>query len=502
MMDPVKCAAATNGCPGVFNPFISDSMTPAQIAYGFVGVNTKEESSLNLFQANLSGDLGIELPGGGINWALGFENRREEASSNPDGGAAIGAIAFTPGNVTGGEYEVDEFYGEIILPILSGAPLAEVLTVEASARYTDVDFLDDSDTVYKVAVEWAPIEDVRFRATYSEGFRAPNISELFLGQQQSAESYTDPCRNYGTAATDPNTVANCQADGLAPNFNLATFQATTLQGGNPNLEPETSESFTFGVVLTPSFVENLTVSIDYYDIEIEDAVGSAPTSEVISACYASPNFSDPLCALIVGPAFPGVDETPSPAAPSRRNSNLQLSGILQTQANLATYETSGIDFQIDYGFETALGYLDLRATGTYLKEYDYLPFAGGDVVELAGYFGGDPAFGNPATFAEWQVNYSATLTNDNWGTTLVARYMDETDDIDAAPANLENTADSIVYWDIQGYYEWNQYTFTAGIRNLTDEEPPYVTAYDDMNTIQFSYDTQGRYYYARVQVNF
>ena len=297
-------------------------------------------------------------------------------------------------------------------------------------------------------------------------------------------------------------MANCQADGLAPDFNLATFQATTLQGGNPNIQPEQSESFTLGVVLTPSFVENLTISLDYYDIEIQDAVGTAPTSEVISSCYASPNFSDPLCALIVGPAFPGVDETPSPAAPTRRNSNLQLSGILQAQANLATYETSGIDFQIDYGFETPMGMLDLRASGTYLKDYDYLPFTGGDVVQLAGYFGGDPAFGNPATFAEWQVNYSATLTNDNWGVTLIAKYMDSTEDVDAAPGNLENTADSIVYWDVQGYYEWNQYTFTAGVRNLTDEEPPYVTAYDDMNTIQFSYDTRGRYYYARAQINF
>jgi len=501
MLDPDLCAARTDGCPGIFNPFISDSMTAAQVAYGFVGVNTKQESTLNIFQANLSGDIGFELPGGQINWAVGVENRRESASSNPDGGAAIGAIAFTPGNVTGGDYEVDEVYGEIIIPILSGAPMAEVLTVEASARYTDVDFLSDSDTVYKVAAEWAPIEDIRFRATFSEGFRAPNISELFLGQQQSAESYTDPCRNYGTSGTDAVTVANCVADGLPPDFNIATFQATTLQGGNPNLEPETSESFTFGVVLTPSFIENLTLSLDYYDIEITDAVGSAPTSEVISACYASPGFSDPLCALIVGPAFPGVDETPLPSAPTRRNSNEQLSGILQTQANLATYETSGIDFQADYGFDSSIGIVDLRVTGTYLSDYDYLPFAGGDLVKLAGKFGGDPAFGNPATFAEWQVNYSATLTRDNWGANVTAKYMGDTEDIAAAPGNLENTADSVIYWDIQGYYTWNNVTFTAGVRNLTDEEPPYVTAYDDMNTLQFSYDTQGRYYYARAQLS-
>ncbi len=444
--------------------------------------------------------MGIDLPGGEVYWSLGFENRRESASSNPDGGAAIGAIAFTPGEVTGGRYEVDEVYGEVVIPILSGAPMAEVLTIEASARYTDVDFLSDSDTVYKVAAEWAPVEDIRFRATYSEGFRAPNISELLLGQQQSAESYTDPCRNYGTDATSANVAANCQADGLAPDFNIATFQATTLQGGNPNLEPETSESYTFGIVLTPNFIENLVLTVDYYDIEITDAVGSAPTSEVISACYDSAGFSDALCALIVGPAFPGVDETPLPSAPGRRNSNSQISGVLQSEANLATYETSGIDFQVDYGFESPVGYIDLRVVGTNLIDYDYLPFTGGETVELAGHFGGDPAFGNPATFAEWQVNYSASLTRDIWGANVTARYMSDTKDIDAAPANLENTADSIWYFDIQGYYQWNDVTFTAGVRNLLDEEPPYVTAYDDMNTIQFSYDTQGRYYYARAQL--
>ncbi len=503
MMDPDLCAAATNGCPGIFNPFISDSMSAAQVAYGFLGVNTKNSSTLNVVQLNVAGGMGdFELPGGEIGWALGYENRRESAASKPDGGAAIGAVYATPGETTEGKYEVDEFYGEIVLPILSGARMAEVLTLEASARWTDVDFLSDSNSVYKVALEWAPVDDIRFRGTFSEGFRAPNISELFLGVQQSAEQYTDPCRNYGTSGTDATTVANCQADGLAPDFNLATFQATTLQGGNPNLEPETAETLTFGVVFTPSFLEDLSVSIDYYDIEITDAVGSAPTSEVISACYASVGFSDPLCALIVGPAFPGVDETPSSTAPARRNSNQQLSGIIQSQANLATYKTSGIDFQVDYGWETGIGLLDFRVTGTYLDEYDYLPFTGGELVQLAGFFGGDPAYGNSATFSEWQVNYGVTLTRDDWGANLSARYMSATDDIDAAPANLSNVADAVTYLDIQGYYNWSDITFTLGVRNLTDEEPPYVTSYDDMNTIQYSYDTQGRYIYARASLSF
>jgi iron complex outermembrane receptor protein len=157
---------------------------------------------------------------------------------------------------------------------------------------------------------------------------------------------------------------------------------------------------------------------------------------------------------------------------------------------------------VDYGLDTGIGLVDFRVAGTYLSEYDYLPFAGGELIELAGFFGGDPAFGNPATFAEWQVNYGVTLTRDDWGANLTARYMSETDDIDAAPANLSNVADSITYLDIQGYYNWNDVTFTLGVRNLTDEDPPYVTAYDDMNTLQFSYDTQGRYIYGRASITF
>jgi iron complex outermembrane receptor protein len=343
---------------------------------------------------------------------------------------------------------------------------------------------------------------LRLRATFSEGFRAPNISELFLGQQQSAETYVDPCANYGAAGTPANVTANCIADGLEPTFNLATFQATTLQGGNPDLEPESSETYTVGLIFTPGFLQNFTMTLDYFNIEITDAISVAPTSEVIKSCYGSAGFSDPLCALIVGPAFPGVDETPHPLAPDRRNSNRQISGILGAGANLAVYETSGVDFQFDYGIDASFGFVDLRITGTYLDTYDYLPFSGGDIVELSGNFGGDPAYGNTATFAEWQVNYTASLTRDNWGTSLIARYQAATDDVAAAPANLENTADSITYWDIQGYYKWKATTFTAGIRNLTDEDPPYVTNYDDMNTIQFSYDTEGRFYYARAAVTF
>ncbi len=504
MLDPDLCAASVIGCPGVWNPFVSNSMTAEQVAFGFVGVNTREESTMRIFQFNLAGQLpAIELPGGPIDFAVGFERRRESASSLPDGGAALGAIFFTPGLPTQGSYNVGEFYTEFRLPLLQDVPGAQILAVEAAGRWSNYNFVSGRDNTTKFALEWAPVDALRFRGVYTEGIRAPNISELFLGQQQTAASYADPCDNWGSSG-NANIRANCAADGLSPTVSIDAPQATSLEGGDDQLLPEESESVTLGVVFVPEFLDGFSVTLDYYDIEIDGAIGSAGAGNIINRCYESANFSDPLCDFIVGPAFPGVDETPSTTAPTRRNAVNQISGILLTQANLANFQTSGIDFAIKYAFETSLGMVDLGITGTHLLEYEFTAFEGSETTELEGKFGPDPYHGDSlSTFPEWQVNYRAGLTRDSWGASVTARAKSATDDLEASSANLENTADSVVYWDLQGYYDFGQNTtLTLGARNLTDETPPYVTNYDDMNTIHFSYDTAGRYLYSRISFAF
>ena len=506
MLNPTLCAAdplcdPDQGGVGLWDPFFSDTMDPDQVAYGFVGVNTKEKSKLRIWQVNLQGDLmgNLDLPGGAIQWAAGYENRRETAKSQPDGGAAIGAVYFTPGLPTTGKYEVDELYGEVDLPILSGAPLADVLSVNVAARWTDYDFADD-DTSYKFAIEYGPIEDVRVRYTYTEGFRGPNISELGLGAQKTAADYNEPCDNWGPAS--PQVIQdNCTADGFPQGTTVDAPQATSIEGGNENLVPETSETYTIGLVVTPRFAPNLSVTLDYFDIEIEDAIGTAGAGNIITACYNSVGFSDPFCNDLRGPEF--VGETPSVTAPDRRNANQQISGIDLRTANLANFETAGVDFQVDYGFDTDWGHWDLRAMGTYLDKYEYIPFEGGNTQVLNGYFGTDPYQGdNKSTFPEWKVNYYVNFSRDNWGAGLVARWIDETDDASASPDNIENTADDVWYVDMNGYYTWNNFTFSGGVRNLLDEDPPYVTNYDDMNTIHYSYDTIGQYWYGRVRFDF
>ncbi len=509
MLDPDLCAAdplcdPTQGGVGLWDAFNRDSLTQAQQAYGTVAVNTIERSRMRVFQANFNGDFlgAFETPGGEWSWAAGYERRSEKASSLPDGGSALGAVYSTPGNPTEGSYRVDEFYGELSMPLLADMTLIHQLTAEVSFRWSDYDFVSDSSDNWKFAVEYAPIQDLRLRYTYSDGFRAPNLSERFLGQQQTAASYSDPCNLWDTIGS-ATIQANCGpgGDNLPAGFQANAPQATTIEGGNPDLEPETSESHTFGVVWTPTFLAGLSVTLDWYDITIDDAVGTAGTGNVITRCYNSPGFTDPLCALLLGPGF--VGEGASNQAPDRRNAINQVTGIALTNQNLSSFETAGLDFTVDYSFDTNIGNWLLRLTGTYIDKYNYLPFEGGEEEQLAGKFGIDPYNKNAiAAFPELAMNVSATWTRDSWGGTIMFKWFDETEDgFDGSACGNVCVAKDRVYVDLQGYYTWNNHRFVLGARNLTDEDPPYMTNYDDMNTLHYSYETAGQYWYARWQMN-
>lgn len=506
MVDPL-CEVNANCTPlagtGIapWDPFNSNTLTEEQLTYGTVAINERDKSKLRVWQVNLTGDMmGLfELPGGEPAWALGYENRTERASSEPDAGAALDAVYGVTANPTSGSYDVDEIYGELSLPLLAGMPFAELLTIEGSFRWSDYDFVP-SDTTYKVGVEWAPISDIRFRYTYGEGFRAPNITERFLGEQQTAASYADPCANWDTSG-NPTIIANCGpgGDNLAPGFVPNAPQASTIEGGNPDLQPEESTAWTAGFVLTPSFFENFSLAVDYWDIKIDDAVGTAGTGNVITRCYNSANFTDDLCQFLIGPTL--VGEGASSVAPARRNVQNQVTGILLTNQNLSEFKTKGIDVQADYAFDTQIGRFSIDVTGTYVDEYTYTPVVGGAAEELKGKFGIDPFNKNAITaFPEWAVNTQVGFVRDNWGANLLFRWFDSTED---GIGDCEVcTAEDKLYTDLQGFYEWDNMVFTLGVLNLTDEDPPYVTNYDDMNTLHYSYDTAGRYFYGRYSIKF
>jgi iron complex outermembrane receptor protein len=521
--DPASLAAGACQTPAnlIWDPFRTGTLSDTIANYFLLRHSPVSRQTRLSFQANMSGDLGgLQLPGGEIGWAVGYERRRDTGEFIPDGAAQIGQIYFVSGNSTQGEQTSSEFYGEIRLPILSGVEFAELLAVELSARSssydvtgTNVNSSFDSNT-WAIKGEWAPNDQVRVRASFSTGFRAPSIGELFAPQAQSAISYTDPCVNYATSGVSATTIANCQADGLPGNFQLTSTQATAVAGGNSNLVPEESEGLTFGVVFTPSgtpILEDFTFSADYFSFEVTNAVGTADVNTIASQCYASVGFSDPLCALIQGPSYQVGGNAlaapfPGPGG-ARRSAVGVLAGVLVTNANLSTYETSGVDIGIDYSGPT----FDIFASTaqfiagldiTYMDSFAYQVLPGGATFEYAGAFAQDPFTTTPAGFPEISALLRMGIVGDNWQFNYVGRFIDEVTDFAAVPTNLANTAERVMYHDVQAAYDFvdSGVGLTFGVRNLANETPPYVTNYDDMNTLNQTYDTAGRYFYGRVTI--
>ncbi|RUO32995.1 TonB-dependent receptor domain-containing protein [Aliidiomarina soli] len=500
-LDDADCTAATGGV-GYWNPLAEDTLTPEMIAYASIPNSPLIKGTTKQLMANLTGDTGsFGLQAGPIGWATGYERRWQEYQSIPDGGATVGEIYSVTAAPSEGAYVVDEVYGELAVPLLAGMPGVERLDLSAAIRYTDYDFLD-SDTTTKFGIEYVPVQDLLIRATYADGFRAPGISDLFAPQAETNTSYTDPCLNWGSSSND-NIRANCAAEGLPQDFELPNNQSASISGGNPDLVPETSTSFTAGFVWSPSNIQNFSLAVDYFNIEIEDGLGSADSTTIVRDCYSSENFSSPSCDLIEGPGHSIIGRPSLPGSDYRANDGI-VSGILLTTANIATFETSGIDFDANWATELAGGQLRLRFDGTYLNEYKYQSQSGTDVLDLAGKYAADPNFGGRrAAFFDIRANFHVGYAMDNWDASLITRYQSGVDDLRPGEWNLSDSVGSYFYHDLQGsYYVSEGLTVTAGIRNLFDKQPPYVTANQDMNTLNSSYDTAGRYLYGRVNYRF
>lgn len=496
LLDPALCDA-DGGCPEVWDVFHAGTLSQEMIDYAFVDNSPVINGTTKQFMANISGDI-MELPAGAAMFAFGVEKRWEEYNRTPDGAAALGQIYSVAGDPTSGAYNLEEAYLEVSVPVLAGLPMVESLNFSAAARHSKFSNLDDSATNTKFGIEWTPIDGLLIRATQAQGFRAPSITELFAPQAETNLAYNEPCIDWGNS-TNENVRANCAADGLPSDFNLSSDQSTSITGGNPDLSPEESDSFTAGFVYTHD--SGFTASVDYFDIEITNGVGTAGTNNVITACYESANFSDPLCAFLKGAAI--TDDTPHSTAANRSVLG-SISGVLLTNANLGQFNTSGVDFDVAQSFDVTGGTLHLSLNGTYLNEYSYTPLPGSDVVNLAGKFGEDQWETNLATYSRIRANMTVGYSADDWSVNWVSHYQSATDDLagEVGDGNLDNVADSVWYHDIQGSYFLDNYTFTLGARNVTDIDAPYTTNNQDSNTIPASYDTAGRYMYAKVAVKF
>ncbi len=478
-VDPVACALDAS-CPKdasgnpTVNIFGRHPASPAEIAYLTFDDQERTEYEMTHAAATISGEI-AELPAGSIGVAAGLEYRREQGGVDTSGVVQAGDSGGNFAEPTSGSYHVSEAYAELSVPLLADVPGVQNLTLDLAGRFSDYDTFG-SEFTYKLALSWTPVDQLRLRGTYATGYRAPNILELFGGTADTFQSVTDPCTS---PVSDPVVQANCTAAGVPAGFVQPAAQLKISAGGNQNLDAETSDSFTAGVVWQPDFAP-LRVSVDYYDVEVDDAVGTPDPVQVITTCYSSPggDLSAPECARI------------------GRGPDGAVVRFDLLNENLSTIKTSGVDLDTTYTLATGFGQLQVDWLLNYLKQYQETTTSG-EVSDRTGLVAG--LVSAWAAYPEYRSNLGVTLARNDWNVGVTWRYIDKMDVFDVIGFdNVHTSVDAQNYFDLQAGYDMGTWSFQAGVENLSDESPPYVP--DVATNTSGIYDFLGRVFYARASV--
>jgi iron complex outermembrane recepter protein len=499
------------------NIFSDQPITPEALQYvqlpGFQDGSTIE----TVLSASITGDLGskgVKMPGAtdGLGVAFGTEWRQEETELRADAAFQTNDLLGqgSPTLDTAGRFDVFELFAEARLPILQDRAFAKVLSVETGYRWSDYSLGFSTDT-YKLGADWAPADAVRFRSSVQRAVRAPNLQELFLAPRVQLNGSTDPCAGIiGDAdpTDDPTaSAAQCALTGVtaAQYGNILANPAAQYNGliaGNPNLDPETSDTLSFGFVFTPAFLEGFSLSADFFNIQVEDLVGQVGQDLTLTQCLntGAPEF----CSLI--------NRGPS-------NGSLWLGSagfITDPIINTGSLETTGADLEMNYRLplgETG-GRLAFQLIGTYVDELIAEPLSGfGVEYDCAGLFGTVCLVPTP----EWRHKLRATWSAPfNMDVSVSWRYLDGVEldlsspDPDLAGAVLGTDAafSSRSYFDLAASYNWNKMSFRLGINNVLDKDPPLVgqancpPVFCSGNTFSQVYDTLGRYVFAGLTADF
>ena len=491
-LGPPDVCAATPGCVPL-NFVGAGSITQEMLDYvTYTGVDTSKQKMFD-FTANLAGEI-FDLPAGSVGFAIGYEHREEDGSFTPDPVVVAGASADVPTSPTVGGFDVDEFYGEVVVPILADRRGADTLSISGAARYSKYD-LFPSDTVGKIGLNWGPTSNLMIRAAYSEGFRAPNIGELFNQGGRLDAAISDRCSNVA-----PADAANCAALGVPADYSQLNPQISVDTGGNPDLLPETSKTWSAGFtwevpVESWGSVNGFLVEMNYYDIEVDGAIQAPVSQDVLNGCIET--LQDIFC--------DAVNRNPSGTITS-------IGGVLQ---NIAGIETSGVDVNLDLTtIEWGWGGLRFQWMTSFLLDYDDLitnSTGGTTRIERKGTELGSPSRG----FIETKSTLNSDWFKNDWFVRLAFRYQSSlTEQCVGLVADFEQTQmcsgdpdtnklGSVIYTDLQASWKPSnlndgKWTFTAGVNNLFNEKPPICYSCD-LNSLDGTlYAIAGQFWYLRV----
>ena len=440
------------------------------------------------FTAYVTGDLGYSIPGapGSISMVAGFESRELSSDFRPDLPSRTGDRSGSGGATLplGGKYDVDEFFVEL------GIPVTDSVSMDAGFRSADYSTGNDT-TAMKLGAFWTVNDKVSVRGSFQTSQRHANLAELYQGIGQGLVDLDyDPCGiDPDTGAAPIATQEQCLNTGLPANLYGTDLKSPADQyniqtGGNPNVNPEESESITIGVVLNP--MDGLTLTVDYFDITVEDGIGTVSPKTALDKCIETGAAA--FCNLI--------NRNPV-------NGSLWLTGgyISAQITNISEEQTSGIDVIFDYSVDTNWGPLVVSGVTTLLDSYDITELPGEAAIGCSGNWGGSCGK-NP--MPEVMGSYTVGLTTEfDTDVILGVRYLGETDDLNANDIDF----DAYTYLDATAIYSVNDnMSVTLGVSNLLDKEPGYTsdagTAPGNGNTFPGYFDAFGRHIHLSINYSY
>jgi iron complex outermembrane receptor protein len=487
-VDPVACAA-NSACPGVLNPFGEfGSITPEQMSFLTAG-SLKDQSGADFEMISwvVSNDM----------FAFGVEKRQEFGYFKPDEFSAEGLTTGGASAPLRGGFSVTEAFGEYL------AKVSDELTVDMSVRYSDYDTVGDT-TNFKIGADYVLSEDVRLRASYGTGFRAPNVSELNTDASTTFPVIDLPCelgdRRLAAGAISQTIHSNCQALGYdtsdAGEYGFA-WQSYHEYYADGQLAPEESTNLSFGAVMDSDMLGGVQMSVDYFNIEIDKVIALPIANLIFLDCLSQTtmDFSKGSCGLFIdyglndsssfGPnglqyfGYPGDIETP--------------------WGNQGTFTSDGIDFAL-----STSGDLDMGAVSGYSVNFD-ATWHNSYEQEFT-YGGGRDYVGSADGFAVYpELRYVLALgvNGDSWNASWNIRFVSESDDVWRHPSvTADAVAEATTYHDLTTSYDFGNTVLRFGVNNLTDEKPPYFHSNFNGNTEPGVYDVIGRRMFMSVTATF
>jgi iron complex outermembrane receptor protein len=563
------CLGGQPGCVPI-NIFTSGSLTPA--AANFIsGTGEKEGSATEqIVSVSINGDLGrygLKSPFAdhGVGVAFGGEYRREAIDLSPDQEFVTGDLAGQGGQTAPvhGAYDVKEAFFEVRIPLAEHQPFFDDLSLDGGYRYSDYSSVGGTNT-YKIGGEWAPVPDIRFRASYNTAVRAPNTVELFSAPAFKLFGFNDPCAGAKptaslAACTAQGVEAPIGATGAGANGKTAygsviqcpASQCTNLTSGNPGLGPETSNTISYGVVFTPTFFKGFTASIDYFNIDVENLIGSFGAATIVNKCVSSFGTAsgDFFCGLIHRDPVTNVIFGGSVITNEGNLATMAGNGSVNNfNTNTGYLKTDGLDIAADYRTRFSdwnlgeWGTLDFNFAGTYTFNFIDEPDSRIGHFNCAGLYGATcgAAVANGfdgGPIPVWRHKFRLTWGTpwDNLSLSIQWRYISAVKPdvsssnpllhtacaIGTPPAscnfgfNGNDPTDNIPafnYIDLGAIWRVRDgITLRAGVNNVTDKDPPVVDQLNlalssppvgNGNTFPGVYDVLGRTFFIGITADF